>query len=301
MDLSKLTEPFPNADIEWRIGRAGKNDKGIWAMCLAYITNRAIMERLDEVCGPGNWRNEYREAPAGGVLCGLSIRIGDEWVTKWDGAENTNMEAVKGGLSGAMKRAAVQWGIGRYLYHLPEGWASVHKGGANYGKLPEKYGGDSFRWDPPGLPEWALPSGTGKPDGEVQANRQTGEIEDEEPSPKPQPKATPKSDDDMIACPECSGPMWNNRGDTKASINGGKRPDLKCKDKEGCDHAIWLKSWRDDLKSKLADAHNAQVIDVGQRDRGEEAADSLSPKRMLALDEWVDTQVSKAVLGGAPA
>lgn len=115
---------------------------------------------------------------------------------------------------------------------------------------------------------------------------------------KPAPKAT-TTDDDMIACPECGSEMWDNRDDAKSGVNGGKRPDLKCKD-DG-DHAIWLKSWRDELKSKLADAHNAQVIDVEQRDRGEEAADSLSPKRMLALDEWVDTQVSKAVLGGAPA
>jgi hypothetical protein len=65
MDLSKLRDPFPAEDVEWRVGRAGKNDSGVWAMCLAYITNRAIMDRLDSVCGPENWRNEYREAPAG--------------------------------------------------------------------------------------------------------------------------------------------------------------------------------------------------------------------------------------------
>lgn len=166
MDLSQLREPFPSADVEWRIGRAGKNDKGVWAMCLAYITNRAIMERLDDVCGPENWRNEYKDAPAGGVLCGISIRVGDEWVTKWDGADNTEMEAVKGGLSGSMKRAAVQWGIGRYLYHLPEGWATISSQGQHFGRLPQKLGGDSFRWDPPGLPEWALPGGSGKPNGD---------------------------------------------------------------------------------------------------------------------------------------
>lgn len=50
----------------------------------------------------------------GGVECGISIKIDGEWITKWDAAENTQVEAVKGGRSGAMKRAAVQWGIGRY-------------------------------------------------------------------------------------------------------------------------------------------------------------------------------------------
>lgn len=168
MDLLKLHEPFPPDDIEWRVAQAGKSQAGkLWARVLAYVTNRAIMQRLDDVCGPDNWRNEYREGPGGGVLCGLSIRVlrgfGDpqteettyEWVTKWDGAENTDVEAVKGGLSGAMKRAAVQWGVGRYLYGLEEGWANIHEGGRFQGSTKER---DRFKWDPPALPPWALPS-----------------------------------------------------------------------------------------------------------------------------------------------
>ncbi|WP_243664619.1 Rad52/Rad22 family DNA repair protein [Rhodothermus marinus] len=78
---------------------------------------------------PENWRNEFRPGPGGGVLCGISIRIGDEWITKWDGAENTDIEPVKGGLSSAMRRAAVQWGIGRYLYRLPNQWVRIDERG----------------------------------------------------------------------------------------------------------------------------------------------------------------------------
>ena len=78
---------------------------------LPYITNRAIMDRLDMVVGPENWKNAFQPSPESGILCGISIRINSEWITKWDGAAQTNYEAVKGGLSGAMKRAAVQWGI----------------------------------------------------------------------------------------------------------------------------------------------------------------------------------------------
>ena len=40
-----------------------------------------------------------------------------EWIGKSDGADDSNIEAAKGGLSAALKRAAVQWGIARYLYH----------------------------------------------------------------------------------------------------------------------------------------------------------------------------------------
>ena len=163
MDLSKLKEPFPENDIEWRLQSCGSGQKGIWAICLAYVSNRAIMNRLDEVVGPENWKNEFDKAPDGGVLCGISIKVGDEWVTKYDGAENTQVEAIKGGLSGSMKRAAVQWGIGRYLYNLEEGFAKVLPDDSKegfYGKTKE---GQKFKWLPPDLPEWALPGGDGKP------------------------------------------------------------------------------------------------------------------------------------------
>lgn len=158
MDLSKLKDCFEPNDIEWRLQQCGKTKEGkIWGMALAYVTNRAIMNRLDEVCGPENWKNEYNPAPDGGILCGISIKVGDEWVTKWDGAENTDIEAVKGGLSGAMKRAAVQWGIGRYLYDLEEGWINESGNGAYRGKTKD---GTTFKWDAPKLPAWALPKGT---------------------------------------------------------------------------------------------------------------------------------------------
>lgn len=155
MDLSKLKDCFEPNDIEWRLQQCGKGSNGkIWGMALAYVTNRAIMNRLDEVCGPENWKNEFKAAPDGGILCGISIKIGDEWVTKWDGAENTDIEAVKGGLSGAMKRAAVQWGIGRYLYKLEESWINANENGAYRGKTKD---GTTFKWDAPSLPAWALP------------------------------------------------------------------------------------------------------------------------------------------------
>ena len=146
---------FAPDEIEWRIQQAGEKNGRIWAIAVPYVTNRAIQQRLDEVAGPSNWRNEFRPGPDGGVMCGIAIRVGDEWVTKWDGAENTDVEGVKGGLSAAMKRAAVQWGIGRYLYGLDDAFAHVHEHGRLRGKL--KDGGKVFRWDPPALPAWALP------------------------------------------------------------------------------------------------------------------------------------------------
>lgn len=164
MDLHRLQDKFAPEDIEWRIGRAGytQNNK-LYATCLAYVTNRAIQNRLDEVCGPENWKNEYREWSIGdkhGVLCGISIRTDGEWVTKWDGADNTDIEAIKGGLSGSMKRAAVQWGIGRYIYDLEERFAVISDNGKHFASGKDKATGKTYRfkWNPPTLPEWALPA-----------------------------------------------------------------------------------------------------------------------------------------------
>lgn len=122
IDFNQLAAPFSVEDIEFR-ARATTNDKSR-ALALAYITSRAVMNRLDAVLGPENWRDEYRPGPNGGVICGLTLRVAGEWITKWDGAENTNFEAIKGGLSDAFKRAAVKWGIGRYLYATPDVWVS---------------------------------------------------------------------------------------------------------------------------------------------------------------------------------
>ena len=54
MDLSKLKEPFSENDIEWRVQQSGETNGRIWAKVLAYVTARAIENRLDEVCGPEN-------------------------------------------------------------------------------------------------------------------------------------------------------------------------------------------------------------------------------------------------------
>lgn len=158
INLDALKQPFVPEDVEWRLQESGKGKDGkVWAKCLCYVTNRAIMDRLDDVVGPGGWKNEYAAGPGGGIVCGISIKLDGEWVTKWDGADNTEIEPVKGGLSNAMKRAAVQWGIGRYLYDLEVGWAQVSDKGAHFARLPEKKGGDTFKWDPPTLPAWAVP------------------------------------------------------------------------------------------------------------------------------------------------
>lgn len=104
----KLKEPFPVGSLHWRMGKlSAKKDK---ALMLVYIDARDVMDRLDEVFG-SRWSDDYKEV-MGRIVCTITI----DGISKSDGAGDTDFEAEKGGLSDAFKRAAVKWGIGRYLY-----------------------------------------------------------------------------------------------------------------------------------------------------------------------------------------
>jgi hypothetical protein len=118
-EVKGLFAEFPRDAISWRAQSVTKD--GSKAMALAYIDARDVMDRLDDVCGAANWQDRY-EFHGARTICYLSIRIDGEWVTKADGAGDSDVEAEKGAISDALKRAAVKWGIGRYLYSLKSPW-----------------------------------------------------------------------------------------------------------------------------------------------------------------------------------
>jgi hypothetical protein len=164
-----LCQPFSANDLEWRVQASGAFNGNIWCRVLAYITNRAIQQRLDNTVGVFGWKNEFSPLPnsvGNGSLCGISIKADGEWITKYDGADNTQIEATKGGLSGSMKRAAVQFGIGRYLYDVEAHYAEVITADAfkklqrndkdlyEKGQLKDK---TAFYWKPPTLDAKFLP------------------------------------------------------------------------------------------------------------------------------------------------
>jgi len=107
--LTLLSAPFAAGSLSWRIGQ--KNKDKTKAMMLVYIDSRDVQDRLDEVCGM-NWKDDYKEVQ-GRLVCNL--QVGN--TVRSDGAGDTDFEGEKGGLSDAFKRAAVKFGIGRYLYN----------------------------------------------------------------------------------------------------------------------------------------------------------------------------------------
>lgn len=122
-----LCAPFASELIDWRVGSTtGDKSKG---MALAYIDARTVMDRLDTVCGADGWQCNYTAAPGAAIICNLGVRMpAGEWIWKADGAGATDVEGEKGMLSDALKRAAVRWGIGRYLYDLASPWVELAEG-----------------------------------------------------------------------------------------------------------------------------------------------------------------------------
>jgi hypothetical protein len=95
---------------------------------LEYVTARTIMNRLDAVLGPENWWDRYRPGEKS-VLCELTIRLPDgRELTKCDAGGYAGMsddgDDEKSGYSDAFKRAAVKFGVSRYLYG--DGVAELH-------------------------------------------------------------------------------------------------------------------------------------------------------------------------------
>lgn len=120
VDWLALRAPFTPEETEFRVQSAfdaGGKRKGV---VVAYIDARAVMDRLDEIVGPASWSfdwtplvmdaKEVRSAKGTLTICGVSKSdVGDAGPT----------EPTKACVSDALKRAAVHWGIGRYLYGVP--------------------------------------------------------------------------------------------------------------------------------------------------------------------------------------
>ncbi len=143
-----LGQPFPYSDVNWRFQYVDKEK--LEGFAVPYLDARAIADRLDNVVGQNNWKDSYtpwhtymeKVEEKGKVttkqiqsqICILSIYDEErkEWIDKSDGAENTDIESIKGGLSDAFKRSAVKWNVGRYMYKMKPVWIKAKKQGRSF-------------------------------------------------------------------------------------------------------------------------------------------------------------------------
>lgn len=137
--IESLSAPFENLKFRQQ---AGSN-------YAAYADAREYYERFDRVVGPDNWQTSYEtmsmvntqetditpeDAPKNRwgkvdkehkkfsyrdeTLSGIKCTISVFGVAKADVGTPSKAEEVKGAFSDSFKRAAVQWGPGRYIYAL---------------------------------------------------------------------------------------------------------------------------------------------------------------------------------------
>lgn len=115
--LEKLQQPIP---YSWRIQSRTKDRSK--ALCTAYIDARDVMRVLDQHC---LWEVEYKEIN-GFIFAGIGIHIDGGKLWRWDCGQRIEdnpqdqmyEQAGKSAASDAFKRAAVMWGVGRFLYDL---------------------------------------------------------------------------------------------------------------------------------------------------------------------------------------
>jgi len=135
--LEILQAPFDKDDVDIRpIRWTTNNDK---AMPFAYLSAKAVIERLDEFCAKGEGRywnldSEVIDVPDdlnkvvvkakitifvdGAYICRTGI--GEAEIFFKDG--KVSNDPYKSAESDAIKRACANFGIGKYLYNLPKLW-----------------------------------------------------------------------------------------------------------------------------------------------------------------------------------
>jgi hypothetical protein len=166
--MKALAAPFEPSEVKFKPAVVSGNR----ALALAYVDARVIQDRLDEVLGVVGWQDDYECLPDGSVVCRLRIRVGGEWLTKVDvggpSEQPDEGDRRKAAFSDALKRAAVKFGVGRYLYRLPSQWVDYDPHKRQFVK-------------PPRVPESALP---------VRAEPKAGQPATPSPAKK-QPAARP--------------------------------------------------------------------------------------------------------------
>lgn len=132
---AELLKPFPSSYISVKPGATSDSGQGL---VLWYVDARAVMNRLDQVVGPENWSFTWQpvSAPSGRVAIHGSLRI-FEAIKEDVGEAQDEDEPFKSAVSDAFKRCAVHFGLGRYLYSMPQIWWPYDKSRRRFSKMDD--------------------------------------------------------------------------------------------------------------------------------------------------------------------
>lgn len=123
--ITILSKPTPHDRVRFVPQAINKEEKT--ALAVPYFDARFTMERLDEACGPFGWQSEVKQI--GDVMCvgiGILNPGSAHWMWKWDTGQESDPDddedqgvgGAKALISGGLKRAGVQWTIGRDVYAI---------------------------------------------------------------------------------------------------------------------------------------------------------------------------------------
>ena len=223
--LAELAQPFDPEAVEFKAG-ATTQDKAR-ALALAYVDSRVYQGRLDAVTP--DWRNEYTREYVGDrviVTCALTVAgvtrqaIGEslQASARHDGSTVIEENAATSAEAQAFKRACSAFGLGRYLYSVPQVWA--------------EYDAQRRQFTPAARPGPARDAAHGQVRARGQAPRQPRCASGGNGNSGSGPTATARGPARQRrrrrrgatpACPKCGGAMWDNR----ASRRNPRRPDLQ--------------------------------------------------------------------------
>jgi hypothetical protein len=156
--VAELEVPFDSAQIEWRVMNTTKNGQPLRGQVVPYADQRAYTDRLNALFTPAGWTRKYTIQASSNfersqdkkivakvlVSCELTIfGLGSHSATGEEFADDPN--ALTAAEAQAFKRAAVCFGLGRYLYYFTGTWVDLddHKRPKNV----------------PQLAGWATPAG----------------------------------------------------------------------------------------------------------------------------------------------
>ena len=156
--VAALEVPFHPSQIEWRVMNTTKNGQPIRGQVVPYADQRAYTDRLNALFTPAGWTRRYTIHASSNfergqdkkivakvlVSCELAIfGLGTHSATGEEFADDPN--ALTAAEAQAFKRAAVCFGLGRYLYYFTGAWVDLDDH-----KRPKSL---------PQLAGWATPAG----------------------------------------------------------------------------------------------------------------------------------------------
>lgn len=87
-------------------------------------------------------------------------------------------------------------------------------------------------------------------------------------------------------CPDCGGPMWDNRAKKASGVYKPTSPDYSCKDRDGCGKGVWLEP-----KSEPKAKAKSTAAGPGMPSEASEVAHRIPEPKTPATEVGRDTQL----------